>query len=171
MEFKIINKEQKLLVGLACDVTLTEVKEKKMTIKLAELFMERKSEIINIINTKELFGLSTDPENYNPDTDKFEYFIGVEVESITEIPKDMVYREIPNSDYVVFTFEGPADNAGQVHDYLYTNWIQNNEYELSGLFNVEVYDERSQGPFSNESVTDIYFPIKKKKWISDALLP
>lgn len=44
--------------------------------------------------------LSTDPENYNPDTDKFEYFIGVGVCSTKELPKDMVYREFPKNEYI-----------------------------------------------------------------------
>ncbi|WP_123040554.1 GyrI-like domain-containing protein [Cohnella candidum] len=162
MEFKIINKERKLLIGLACDVTLAEVQD-RVTINLAEQFMSRRSEIKNVINTREVFGVSTDPEDYNPDTDQFEFFIGVEVNSLTEIPKDMVCKEIPSNEYVVFAFEGPAENAGRVHNYLYTEWLRKNEYQLSGLYNIEVYDERFKGPFSEESVTDIYFPIKKKE--------
>ncbi|MGZ9584016.1 GyrI-like domain-containing protein [Paenibacillus marinisediminis] len=161
MEYKILDKDRMLLIGMACEVTLSEVQSERSTINLAERFMSRKEEISNVINTREVFGVSTDPEDYNPDTDKFEYFIGVEVNSTNEIPNDMVYREVPRNEYVVFTFKGSADNAGQVHNYLYTNWLKNNEYQLSGSYNVEVYDERFKGPFSEESVTDIYFPIQK----------
>lgn len=168
MNFKIINKDRKLLVGLACNVTLAEVQD-RATINLAERFMSRKSEIKNVINTKEVFGVSTDPMDYNQDTDQFEYFIGVEVNSLAEIPEDMIYKEIPSNEYVVFTFEGPAENAGRVHNYLYTEWLQKNEYQLSELYNIEIYDERFKGPFSEESVTDIYFPIKKKVHVGNAL--
>ena len=162
MEYKLVRKDSMLLVGLACDVTLADVQQKGTTIQLSEQFMSRKSEIKSVINAREVFGVSTDPEDYNPDTDLFEYFIGVEVSSIADIPKDMVYREVPSNEYVVFTFEGPAERAGQVHNYLYTNWLPNHEYQLAGLYNIEVYDERFKGPYAEESITDIYFPVKKK---------
>ena len=161
MEAKMIQKQELLLVGMVCDVTLEDV-QKRVTIDLAEQFMVRKSEINNIINTREVFGLSTDPEDYNPETDKFEYFIGVEVSATTELPKDMVYREVPKHEYIVLTFKGPAENAGQVHNYLYTTWLKNNEYRLANQYNIEIYDERFKGPEAEDSITDIYFPIVKK---------
>ncbi|SFM18542.1 GyrI-like small molecule binding domain-containing protein [Paenibacillus sp. 1_12] len=63
----------------------------------------------------------TDPENYIPSKDKFEYFIGLEVSEQYEIPVGMVCRTIPANEYVVFTFKGKADNAGRVHKKSYTN--------------------------------------------------
>jgi AraC family transcriptional regulator len=162
MEAKMIRREGMLLVGMACDVTLEDVQTKRMTINLAEQFMARRSEIKHVINTKEVFGLSTDPENYNPETDKFEYFIGVEVSLSKELPEDMVFREVPKNEYIVFTFKGPFENAGQVHNYLYTKWLPNNDYKLSDLYNIEIYDERFKGPEAEESITDIFFPIEKK---------
>jgi len=161
VEAKLIQRQGMLLAGMACNVSLKDV-QKRVTIHLAEKFMARKSEINNIMNTREVFGLSTDPENYNPDTDKFEFFIGVEVSATTDLPIDMVFREVPKNEYVVFTFKGPATNAGQVHDYLYTSWLKNNNYKLADLYNIEIYDERSKGPDSEESVTDIYYPVVKQ---------
>src|SRR5687768_6490416 len=86
MEERIIQKPEITLVGLAINVTLREVVEEKPTYKLANTFIERKSEIISCRNTKEIYGVSTDPENYNLETDKFEFFIGVEVFSFEQIP-------------------------------------------------------------------------------------
>ncbi|MBD3922158.1 AraC family transcriptional regulator [Paenibacillus sp. PR3] len=161
MESKIVHRDGLLLAGLAANVTLGDV-EAGTAIRLGEQFLARRSEINNVINSREHFGLSTDPDNYNPETDKFEFFIGVEVSSIDNLPDGMVYREVPKNDYVVFTFEGPADNAGRVHHYLYSTWLNNNDYQLAAPLNIEVYDERFKGPAAAESVTDIYFPICKK---------
>lgn len=161
MEARMVQRQGMLLVGMACDVTLEDV-QKRVTINLAEQFKERKSDISNMINAKEVFGVSTDPENYNPDTDEFEYFIGVEVASADEMPEGMVHRVIPNNEFVVFTFKGPAENAGKVHNYLYTTWLNTNDYRLSDLYNIEVYDERFNGPEAEESLTDLYFPVMKK---------
>ncbi len=92
--------------------------------------MDRREEIGSCINEQEDFGLSTDPENYNSETDAFEYFIGVEVSSLEHIPDGMVYRRVPANKYVSFSFKGSASKAGAVHDYLYSTWLKENKYEL-----------------------------------------
>lgn len=163
MEAVIIEKPAMKLVGLVTKVTLTDVLENRTTLKLASSFFERRTEINNCINRIEVFGLSTDPEDYNPDTDKFEYFIGVEVSSNDAIPDGMVFREIPANTYCLFTYKGPFENAGSVHNYLYSAWLKQSGYELAGLYNIEIYDERNHGPESNDSVTDICFPVRKEQ--------
>ncbi|NOU88577.1 hypothetical protein GC102_22890 [Paenibacillus sp. LMG 31460] len=162
MEALIINKPDLKLIGLATNVTLHDVQQNKTTIKLAYNFIDRRAEVTNCINEIEVFGISTDPEDYNPETDQFEFFIGVEVSSNKDIPNEMVYREIPANLYAMFTFKGPADNAGPVHAYLYSTWLKQSGYELSGLYNIEIYDERNHGPESEESITDICFPVRRK---------
>jgi AraC family transcriptional regulator len=162
METLIINKPDLKLIGLATNVTLYDVQQNKTTIKLASNFMDRRAEVTNSINEVEVFGISTDPEDYNPEADQFEFFIGVEVSSNEDIPDGMVYREIPANTYAMFTFKGPADNAGAVHAYLYSTWLKQSGYELIGLYNIEIYDERNHGPESEESITDIYFPVRRK---------
>lgn len=160
MEAIIIDKPAMKLIGLAMNVTLNDVQKNRMTIKLGYKFMDRRAEVTNLINGKEVFGVSTDPEDYNPETDQFEFFIGVEVSSNENIPDGMVYRELPSNTYVLFTFKGAADNAGDVHAYLYSTWLKQSGYELSGLYNIEIYDERNHGPESEESITDICFPVR-----------
>lgn len=75
----------------------------------------------------------------------------------------MKHREIPMIEYVVFTFKGPSENSGLVHNYLYSTWLRQNDYELSDSYNFEVYDERFKGPDAEDSLTDIYFPVSKIK--------
>lgn len=162
MEARIVEKPTMNLIGLSTNVTLYDVQQNRMTLKLAANFLERRPEIKTCINEREVFGLSTDPEDYNPETDSFEFFVGIEVSSNEYIPEGMVFREIPANTYVLFTFKGPFENAGAVHAYLYSTWLKQSEYELSGLYNIEIYDERNHGPESEESVTDIVFPVRKK---------
>jgi AraC family transcriptional regulator len=163
MDTTIIEKPEMVLVGLAIDVTLKQVLHvDRPTYYLASTFMKRKDEIGSCKNDREVFGLSTDPDNYNPDRDAFEYFIGVEVSSLEHIPDGMVYRRVPANKYVVFSFKGPADKAGTVHAYLYSTWLHENEYELCAPYNIEIYGDKFIGPESEESVTDIIFPIRNK---------
>jgi AraC family transcriptional regulator len=165
MEARIIQKPVMTLVGLAINVTLKDVQESKITHTLAYTFMDRRAEIVMCSNNKEFFGISTDPEDYNPDTDVFEYFIGVEVSSMEHIPNGMVYRKIPTNTYVNFTFKGPAENAGSVHGYLYSTWLMQNEYELCDRYNIEIYGEGFKRPESEDSITDICFPIREPKFL------
>ncbi|XEC96750.1 GyrI-like domain-containing protein [Paenibacillus tarimensis] len=163
MESKIIQKPEMTLVGLAANVTLKEIQEEKTTYKLGSTFMGRRSEIMECSNSKEVFGVSTDPEKYDPDMNAFEFFVGVKVPSLHQIPEGMVVRKIPANTYVQFTFKGTADKAGSIHNYLYSTWLKQSEYELCDRYNIEVYDdERNQGPESEESITDLCFPIRKK---------
>lgn len=163
MEAVIVDKPIMKLIGLATNVTLYDVQQNKTTLKLASKFLERRVEIKKCINDREVYGLSTDPEDYNPETDSFEFFIGIEVSSNEDVPEGMVFREIPANTYVLFTFKGPFENAGAVHAYLYSTWLTQSGYELSGLYNIEIYDERNHGPESEESFTDICFPVREKQ--------
>lgn len=151
-----------MFVGLAINVTLQEVQESKPTYALAHMFMQRKAEVLAWSGNQVVFGISTDPENYDPDRDAFEYFIGVEISSPQQTPEGMLIREIPTNTYATFTFAGPAYHAGAVHSYFYSTWLRNNSYEWCGRYNIEIYDDRFQSPESEESVTDLCFPIRKK---------
>src|SRR5262245_33789099 len=148
MKATIIEKPAMSLIGLAANVTLNDVIQNRTTLKLSANFMERRSEVENCNNEREVFGLCTDPEDYDPETDPFEFFIGVEVTSAEDIPDGMVVREIPANTYVLFTFKGPFENAGAVHAYVYSTWLKESGYELAAPYNIEIYDERNHGPES-----------------------
>ncbi|WEK56061.1 MAG: GyrI-like domain-containing protein [Candidatus Cohnella colombiensis] len=161
MENKIIHRPSIKLIGQAISVTLDEVITEKKPQLLASEFKGRISKITTNINKLEVLGVSTDPENYNQETDKFEYFIGVEVSSFNDVPEGMVTKTLPENDYIVFTHRGLAENIGKVHDYLYTIWLEKNEYVLNDRYNIEVYGDLHKGADSEESEIEIYFPIKK----------
>ena len=163
MEATITPKPAMRFVGLATTLTLAEVQAAhRPTYALACRFTARQGEIPLCSHPQVVVGLSTDPEDYQVATDRFEYFIGVEVSSLTHIPAGMVVRAIPAHTYVKFTFRGTADQAGTVHRYFYTTWLKQQAYELDGRYNLEIYDERHHGPESATSVTDLYFPIRSQ---------
>ena len=63
MDAIIVDKPTMKLIGLATNVTLYDVQQNKTTLKLASNFLERRAEIKKCINQREVFGLSTDPED------------------------------------------------------------------------------------------------------------
>jgi AraC family transcriptional regulator len=160
MEALIVDMPMLRLIGMAVQVTLNDVQMNKTTVQLSSQFLKRKADISNGLNDRVMYGVSTDPENYSQDTDPFEFFIGIEVTSDEDIPVGMVYRELPANTYVLFTYQGHYYNAGAVHDYLYTRWLTDNGCELAGPYNIEIYDERNHGPESEDSLTDLCFPVR-----------
>src|SRR3954454_8049679 len=104
MEASITHKSAMRFVGLATTLTLTEVQAaQRPTYALARRFMARKAEVLRCRHPQVVVGLSTDPADYEPATDRFEYFIGVEVSSLTHVPLGMVVRAIAAQTYVKFT--------------------------------------------------------------------
>lgn len=164
MEPVVVERKAMKFIGLAKNVTLAEAAEKG--VKVSDV-MKRREEITNCINQEEVFGLFTDPDDYNPETDEFEFFIGLEVSSNENIPQGMVYREVPANTYARFTYQGPVEKKGeQVHAYFYSTWLRENDCVPAGQYNIEIYNKNNVDVFSEgpvkETYEDIYFPIQKR---------
>lgn len=162
MEPIIVKKPIMRFIGLAKNVRLGVA----ALIRPVDV-LKRKAEITNCINEREVFGLFTDPEDYQPETDEFEFFMGVEVSSNENVPEGMVYREVPANTYARFTYQGSIERKGsKVHAYFYSTWLSENSWESAGLYNIEVYDERNKHLFTEgplkDTHEDIYFPIKQR---------
>ncbi|HDP77276.1 MAG TPA: AraC family transcriptional regulator [Mesotoga infera] len=128
--------------------------------KLWRDFMERHTEIENVISVKESYGLMcTGVEDFVDG--KFDYIASVAVSSLENIPEGMVGAVIPEATYAVFTHNGKLDSLQETYEYIYGKWFQNSEYEPIGLNEFEFYDERFTG--EEDSELYIYVPIKKKQ--------
>jgi AraC family transcriptional regulator len=91
---------------------------------------------------------------------EFEYVAAFEVPNDENIPADMVYREVPEYKYAVFTHHGKLDKLGETYEYIYNTWLPQSDYEVHpDKYDMEVYDERFK-PDSDESAFDIYVALK-----------
>jgi len=91
---------------------------------------------------------------------EFEYIAAFEVPSDEMIPDGMVYREVPEYKYAVFTHHGTLDKLGETYEYIYNTWLPQSDLELHpDKYDMEVYDERFI-PNSDDSAFDIYVAIK-----------
>lgn len=93
----------------------------------------------------------------------FEVFVGVEfdLEKLAEMPAQLLVKNLPATQYAIFTFEGEeiSSDWGKTLE----SWLSGSEYLSSGTYNFQYYDERFKGlDRINESVLDVYIPIKKK---------
>jgi predicted transcriptional regulator YdeE len=91
---------------------------------------------------------------------EFEYISAFEVADDQNIPEGMVYREVPEYKYAVFTHHGKLDKLGETYEYIYNTGLPQAGLEVHpDMYDMEVYDERYIHD-SDDSAFDIYVAIK-----------
>lgn len=105
MEPKIVHKEAFKVVGLK----YWGNDPANNCPKLWRDFMERYSEIENVIPSQEHDGIMCTREEDFVDG-KFDYIASAEVSSLDKIPVGMVGAEIPEATYAAFTHKGKLDS-------------------------------------------------------------
>ena len=92
--------------------------------------------------------------------DEFEYIAASEVIDDSNIPEGMVYREVPEYKYAVFTHHGKLDTLGETYEYIYNTWLPQSGLKVHpDHYDMEQYDERFI-PESEDSEFDIYIAIQ-----------
>jgi predicted transcriptional regulator YdeE len=103
---------------------------------------------------------------YGPETSEkglFEVFVGVDfdIKVIAELPAELLIKHLPATQYAVFTLSG--DQISSDWEKMIMEWLFASDYESNGNFGVQLYDERFKGmDRMDESILDVYVPIKKK---------
>ncbi|MBS5883786.1 AraC family transcriptional regulator [Clostridium sp.] len=87
--------------------------------------------------------------------DAFDYMIGHEVNTIENIPEDMVIYRLGPSLYAVFRVIGPiTESVQKTWDYIYSVWLSELKYKHRNIDDIEYY-YYNQGKL----VADLYIPI------------
>ncbi len=90
---------------------------------------------------------------------EFEYVAAVEVADDQQIPDGMVYREVPERKYAVFTHHGPLETLGQTYEYIYSSGLAKAGLQVHpDKYDMEVYTADFI-PGSAESKLYIYVAI------------
>ena len=135
MEPKFVTRPAFKVVGLS----YVGKNENQEIAQMWNVFNQRDGEV-KAIDRSQAYGLCFDATDH-PDEAYFEYVSGREVANDQDIPEGMVYREIPEHRYAVFTHEGALDNLSETYRYIYETWLPQSGYELDGGFDMEVYDK------------------------------
>jgi len=92
----------------------------------------------------------------------FDVFVGVLVETLEYIPINCVAKQLPATEFAVFTLKGNQINSDWQNK-IYKQWLPESGYELSSSYNIQYYDQRFKGINSiRESELDILVPVRKK---------
>ena len=87
------------------------------------------------------------------------FFIGVEMDSIKDLPGMLVTKTIPAGQYLKFIHKGLANKVGYTYRFIYNQYLPNTSYNLSQAFNFERYGEKCLGPYNENSESDIFIPV------------
>jgi AraC family transcriptional regulator len=105
------------------------------------------------------FALELYPPEF-PKDPRWYYFACEEVKDFDVVfPSCMVARFIPAARYLKFTVSGPVTEVGPAFRFLYEKWIPASGVKLAGYYDMEMYDERFNGPCAADSLMDILLPL------------
>ena len=129
MQYKIVQTNKLYIVGLKAEASF--MTNAQVTPQLARQFMPRLKELesrkddcrLSLQNYKDF-----DFKNFSPQT-PFEKWIGVEVNHLQSIPKDMFGLEIEAGNYLVIDFKGSIPEFIKQWQYIHSTWLPNSEFE------------------------------------------
>jgi len=157
MEPTIIVKPEMKVIGIASIYQHDDFD----IMNLWSVFKQRKEEISNIAFPMNGFGIY---ENYQEGVAEkehtiFTYLCCVGVTTLSDIPRDMVGRAIPEQVYAVFTHKGDVDNIDNTLSYIWGDWLPASGYTYTNRPDFELFSDR-YNPESKKSEIDLYIPIK-----------
>lgn len=124
-------------------------------------FMQRKSEIKNVLGGQKVFGICAcinDPK-LKKHKDECFYMACVEVDSLTHVPEGMQSFIVPSGRFAVFTHKGQITNIEHTMKYIFGSWLAQSGEKLRDAADLEVYGDKFKLG-SDDSELDIYIPIQ-----------
>lgn len=152
--------DAKKLVGQKAQMSVINDK----TGELWRSFMPRRGEIHRVANNF-LYSVQVfDSENYfsqfSPGAE-FDKWASVEVFGFADIPAGMEVLEIPEGNYAVFNYKGPASAALPFFQYIFQEWFPKSEYAVDNRPHFALMGEKYRGN-NPDSEEEIWVPVRKK---------
>lgn len=160
MQPKIIKKAAFHVIGYSIVANLQEINEKKLgkqtLAKLKENAANIKHKSSDDIYLIQLYPMK---EDFNANKDAFTQIIGYEVSEIEDIPEEAIHHHVPAHEYVLYTHQGLESDLHKTYDYLYGEWLEENNYWPVG-YDFERWDERYK-PEDPSNEIDLYVAVEK----------
>lgn len=154
MNVLITRREPLKVVGMKIRTTLAENRIQG----LWNEFIKRMPELDEVAVPECSLGICTFVDS-DDDEDAFEYMAARVVKNDSLIPEGMIFCLLPAQEVAVFTHQGSLDNLSDTYDYIYNEWLPENEYEIADADEIEWYDRRFNFGQENSQM-DIHIPIK-----------
>jgi len=122
-----------------------------------DIFNQRCTEIKHVSAGSPAYGVCYMLPDAGPN--ELEYTCSFAVDQVSDIPAEMVVRQIPAGRYAVFAHLGPLDNLKATYDYIYQVWLPQSGLQLTGGLDFELYNEEFVFGAA-DSKFYIYIPVK-----------
>ena len=109
----------------------------------------------------ECLGICYDDPKITP-ADKIRYDACIPVPEDVEGEGEVGIQEIAGGDYAIATHKGPYAELYETYDYLYGQWVSENDYELRDIPCFEMYLNTPDTTPEEDLLTDIYMPVQKQ---------
>lgn len=158
---KVVETKNIRVVGLAGRTKLSD----NQLYNLWNLFLQRINELKYLkkpVTYYEVhpFESNLDLTEYTEDT-MFTKIAAAGVTQISNLPGEMIAREIKPGKYAVFTHVGSISNIQMSYDYIWGTWVVGASEVIDERDDFELYEEhRFKGLNHPETEIDIYIPIK-----------
>lgn len=147
----------KKLIGKHLTMTFANNK----TFDLWSSFMPERKNIVNRINTDQMYSLQIYNKEFfvkfNPHTE-FEKWAAVEVLDFNTIPEEMDTFLLPGGQYAVFFYKGSHNNGFDVFSYIFGEWLPASGYELDDRPHFEILGPKYKNG-DPDSEEEIWIPI------------
>lgn len=127
-------------------------------------FMPRRSEIHQVANnflySVQVFNSENYFSQFSPEAE-FDKWAAVEVSDFTDVPAEMETLEIPEGNYAVFNYKGPANAAMPFFQYIFQEWIPKSEYAVDNRPHFALMGGKYRGN-NPDSEEEIWVPVRRK---------
>jgi AraC family transcriptional regulator len=94
----------------------------------------------------------------------WKYTAAVEVAEGASTPEGMAQVTLPAHQYAVFEYRGTVGSMlDELFGYIYREWLPKSGYVVAAPFDFELYDQRFKGPADENSILEIYVPVKARQ--------
>ena len=146
-------------VGMICHTKQSEILSDKDPVK--QLWVDFKKELKSIANRIDensiLVVYEYDPQDMDKEDISYSYMVCVKVKDLSEIPRYMVGKTIPESKYLVFEHDKSKGKLYETYDYIDDNYIPQSDYEFSENPDFEVHNTGKDG---DKNLIKLYVSIK-----------
>ena len=161
MEYRIVNLEEKKLIGHSIEMSLADNK----TFELWSGFMPQRKSISNakdsLLFSLQVYQPALDLSTFCPQT-VFTKWALVEVEDFNDIPEGMKFFTLEKGQYVVFNYKGTVEEFGPFMGKVFMEWLPANGYKLDHRPHFELLGEKYKHNDPN-SEEEIWVPILPKQ--------
>lgn len=154
---KIVSRPSEYVIGMGHSFGENNQSEIK---SLWQVFNERQAMVPNVKGPYALGVCCTSHPRINKKNrrDSFIYLASRPVNSLDEIPDEMIGFEIPAGQYAVFTHTGNVNNLRHTVNYIWGTWLPKCSYEYVHGPDIELYNSRFNAK-TGEGQIEIYVPV------------